>query len=348
MQTNVQFTLRQAFSFDMPTVSVIHNSSNGPTDGGDTRITVLGSNFGAYSLSAAQSIRVGLSTCEVTVWTSDSVIACGLPPGVASFLSIEVTAGLQYNSSQYLGPRRASAADFFSYDAGLLSRLAAANGPTATSDLVLTASGRNFGAYDYSLMTRTGLTAAEHTIWFSDSVIWLKVAAGNRDGLAVFATVGGLNLTQGAPGLVGTSLSVFTYDSATASSSSRANLAPSSVPALLPGVNLTGANFGASDLSAAARLGFSSCLSSQWIRDDAVTCMVPPGVGGSLAVRVTVDVVVGSGLETILSYDAPFLGNSSSAANYAPASGLGVVWEAVNLGERITFGSRGTLVLRIN
>jgi len=46
-------------------------------------VTVTGTNFGAYSFSAAQSVRVGLTSCVSTAWTSDSAVACALAAGVS-------------------------------------------------------------------------------------------------------------------------------------------------------------------------------------------------------------------------------------------------------------------------
>lgn len=91
-------------------------------------IRILGTNFGAYTFSQAQNVRVGLTTCAATVWTSDSTLSCSLAAGVAAFLSVEVTAGLQYNGSDYLAPRRASLAARFSYNSAVISHVRRANG----------------------------------------------------------------------------------------------------------------------------------------------------------------------------------------------------------------------------
>jgi hypothetical protein len=51
--------------------------------GGERMITMTGTNFGAYSFSVAQNVRVGLTSCASTAWTSDSTIACALAAGVS-------------------------------------------------------------------------------------------------------------------------------------------------------------------------------------------------------------------------------------------------------------------------
>lgn len=223
MQTNVQYTLVQGFSFDLPVLSGVL-TGNAPPDGEGAVITVTGTNFGGYSFSEAQSVRVGLSTCASTTWTSDSALACGLATGVSAFLPVQVTAGIDFNNTVFLRPRRSSLGSPFSYDVAKVSLLATSNGPPAAQPLMISAYGRNFGCNDYSILTRLGQTATESTLWSSDSALVLKAAAASQNGLALFATIGGLNLTLGAEGLVGTSLSIFSYDVPAATAASKGNI----------------------------------------------------------------------------------------------------------------------------
>ena len=347
MQTNVQLTLKQAFSFDMPVVNATLNS-NGPAGGGEAMVTISGVNFGSYSFSTAQSIQVGLSSCVATDWTSDSALACRLASGVAGFLPIVTSIGSQYNGSYFLGPRLASRKIAFSYDVALLAKNISYNGAPTALNLVLTAAGINFGLHDYSAMGTLGNTAAEMTRWTSDTGLMLGVAAGSRDGLALFLTVGGLNLTQGGAAgnaSVGTTFGAFTYDIPLATSGSKVNV-PANVADELSAINITGANFGAADLTAGARVGVSACSVTQWRRDDVVTCRVVAGIAASLSALITLDLIVGSGLEEMVSYDRPFLGNSSTAnypsLGYSPTFAAGVMWNFSSLGLfAATAGARG-------
>jgi hypothetical protein len=331
MQTNVQYTLLQGFSFDLPVLSSVLRG-NAPVDGAGAVITVTGTNFGGYSFSEAQSVRVGLSSCASTIWTSDSTLACGLAQGVSAFLPLQVTAGVDFNSTVFLRPRRGSLGSCFSYDVGKVSLMAAYNGPPAAQPLMISAYGRNFGCSDYSLLTRLGQTATESTLWASDSALVLKGAAGSQNGLALFATIGGLNLTLGAQGLVGTSDLIFSYDAPAATAASRGNLPPNSRQdvAAPSAFNLTGSNFGAWDLTATGRLGGSTCLTTSWNRDDSMLCMAAAGIARTLAAQITLQVNVGSGPPGIVSFDSPALGNTSSG-NYAPAASVGIMWNASNL-----------------
>jgi hypothetical protein len=60
-----------------------------------------------------------------------------------------------------------------------------------------------------------------HTVWLADTQLLLKAAAGSRDGLELVATIGALNQTQGAEGLIGTNLFLFSYDVPAATAASR-------------------------------------------------------------------------------------------------------------------------------
>ena len=118
----------------------------------------------------------------------------------AGYLAVHVTAGIEYNGTQFLRPRRASLLQSFSYDNARAAAAAPSNSPPRArrpddEAVLVTASGQSFGGSDYSLALRVGLTGAERSVWTSDTTLTLGVAAGSGAGLSVCATVGGANLT---------------------------------------------------------------------------------------------------------------------------------------------------------
>ncbi|EKX41591.1 hypothetical protein GUITHDRAFT_112301 [Guillardia theta CCMP2712] len=298
--TNIKYTIFDAVSFDAPSLVAVVKG-NGPTSG-NARVTAVGLNFGATSLSAAQQIKVGQSTCRSTLWLSDSQLICLVPPGSQSGLSVEVQAGYSYNGS-LAEPRLTSKLDAFTYDDPSVSAVLRTNGPTPGSSCTIF--GANFAPFDLTPLARVGRSASESTSWQSDTSLLAASSAGSSWMASVSVTVGALgNLTGSAS--VGTVTDAFTFDRPVLVVAASPNLVQDSSQML----NISGSSYGLWDTSVSARISGTSTAQTLWISDAEVSCMAAAGMGRTLSAQLTASSLVGTATE-LLSYDAQLVFNMS-------------------------------------
>eukprot|EP00961_Rhodomonas_salina_P169445 2283043-Rhodomonas_salina.1 len=124
MQTNVQHTFFDSFSFDRPSVTAVL-LGNGPT-ASSALMTVFGRNFGGSDFSAKQQLRLGFTSCEATAWLSDDQLVCTAAGGVSDAHTVSVTSGVDVPSGN-ISARLDALSLAFSFDAPRLSSLAPSN-----------------------------------------------------------------------------------------------------------------------------------------------------------------------------------------------------------------------------
>jgi len=152
------------FTFDPPFATVVE-TVNGPASGG-TPVTLLGLNFGAVVDPTASVLLAfqygsagpfgGLSTnacsgnscaaaCLTTSWTTSTIVTCAAPVGTQRDVRISTAFdGVGFTTAMV-----------FTYDAPAITSTYQANIPASTG-LVVTISGLNFGQYDTTPETTVG------------------------------------------------------------------------------------------------------------------------------------------------------------------------------------------------
>jgi hypothetical protein len=105
-------TLTEFLSYNNPSILLMISTNESAT--GNYLVSLTGSGFASYNLSDHTSAaRVGSSTCEATVWISDSHVRCRVSSGVQSTLRLIHT----------LGARSGTTTEAFSFERPMLSSL---------------------------------------------------------------------------------------------------------------------------------------------------------------------------------------------------------------------------------
>jgi len=288
----------EVVSYDLPTVSTIFptnhpltrvsyalNVSGEDEDidfesiNGTYMVTMSGLSFSDADYTG--SVRVGFTTCESSMWVSDTAVVGTVPQGFTGTRGIGVTAGT------LLG----SVTETLSFDVPLVYFVQATNYPPAQNESLMNISGTNWGAHDYTGFARLGGTGCESTEWVSDTAVTGVIAAGVSGTHGVAVTVG----MRG-----GSYSEVVSYDLPSVETLFATNFPPTFDQKTLP---MNGTNFGAADFTLRVRTGSTACEQSEWQSHFAVECRVAYGQQGTLSVAVTVGQRVAS-LTEAASYDA--------------------------------------------
>eukprot|EP00961_Rhodomonas_salina_P141935 1910978-Rhodomonas_salina.1 len=224
-------TLSAVVSFDSPRMSQLRFANLPAT--GSTSVTVLASSFGAaeYTVSGRQMF----SSCEATLWLSDSSLRYMVPGGEGRrSLGIFITAGLSTGSQS----------DVASYSRPEVSSMFGTNRASKAS-VSVTLRGSTFAAGSYSVTARVGLSACEASTWHSDTEMasLSPVASGSTRRISVTAGIHD-----------GTTSGFISYNKAVLSQlfpSNQAGTGSTSITAL-------GGSFSLFEVSATVRLGQTS------------------------------------------------------------------------------------------
>ena len=273
-------TATEVFSYDSASLYG-RGLSNAPTIGSRSiSILLLGSSFGQSE--ATVNARIGFTASEATVWISDTSAVCKAGQGSGSTIRLAVTVGM----------RPGTHTQAWSYDSPSISSLGRPNIPS-TGSVALTIFGGAFAHADISPWARVGFTSCEGTSWTSETSVKCLVASG------VFAT---LRVLVTASVKAGTTTELMSYDTPRVS-----HVVNSNCP-VLGGCNILilGSGFGHSDMSAAARIGRTACITTPWLSSSSLSCRVPYGSGARREVVATI------GMRTMskslaFSYDAPVI-----------------------------------------
>ena len=252
--------------------------------GGDTVTIFLGSNFGQFDLSP--TLRVGFSSCESTIWVSDSSI----PVKTAS------SAGMTHRTSISVSNGILSSVAGVSYDLTLVLAVDKTLGESvyfesarpfyAPQEL----KGLNFGSASFTTDARMGRSGCEVTLWVSDSALRCTPAAGVGSSWSVIATAGASS---------GSITEAFSYPAVP----SIEGHAQSNVPSLGGVVINIGARFILnSDYTVRVRHGDTTCTSTEWTSFSSIQCGTPAGRGDLLALVLTSSAETGT-VSQLMTYD---------------------------------------------
>ena len=301
-------TLSQAVSFDFGIVSALQ-LSNGPVSFSTTvqLLGFLGAGFRtvAFSLFA----RNGGSSCQASMWSSNSSMSCRAALGTNYIFRTVVS----------IAATSTSTSDAFSHDATLSnSAMASSSWVSSTGIIARVCSGAGlglvlqisasagvvsaytealsyFGVSSYSAASRSMYTAAVATEWSSDSALTIRPSLGFNSRFAPFSVT--VQLAKGTR-----HMKLFTFDSPSVIvAAHRQRIFAVALPPRPnfpttghPMVTVLGTNFGLANSSPMTRMGESSSSWTIWQVDTTVVCRAPSGVGQRFGVGVTVTAYSGT------------------------------------------------------
>jgi len=277
----------QSFTFDSPVITR-GGPVNGPATAGT--VTLYGKNFAVADYSG--DARFGGTGCEVTKWTSNSLVSCKYPSGTGEAKSVSFSMALRVGTST----------EVFTYDSPSITDVVGTNGPPShSSGATVTVLGKNFGTSDYTVTAKVGVTACSFTKWVSDSHVTCVAPSGACPGQEVSIDVQGKKSTVHA---------VFSYDVPTVTSGDVPNG---------PGtggntISVAGKNFGTASYSAEIVVVGDYVIEaelSRWVSDTMLMVKIPMGGGVDYDIAAAVCGLYGT-LTSVYSYDAL----SISAVNY--------------------------------
>jgi hypothetical protein len=296
-----------AFSYDAPVTSYTA-TPNGPTSG-MAILTVTGTNFGSSNPSA--TVRLGATACASLVWNSESGMKCMVSPeGAGRALAVQVTQTSMLVHSVDMG---------YTFDSPVVTFFSIANNvvnaPTSYPFSV-TIHGKNFGASNVNPTAYFGNYKCATSGWISDTAMLCGSSGG----------AGSADAVVDVQSVIGTSLKLFTFDTAVITSISTPN-SPSTMGAY---VTVHGMNLGLFDLTPSIQIGFTTCITTSWSTSTSVTCTPAQGGGAARAVAMTLYGAVGTG-RAGFTYDAPVV-TFSSTPNMPTAGGAPLTLTGSNFG----------------
>eukprot|EP00960_Hanusia_phi_P077219 768667-Hanusia_phi.AAC.1 len=330
-------SLTRAFSIDFPTVSSVE--SNGPMHQ-SRNISLNGADYGSYDVTS--QARVGgclapqydwsrwygpdfvkycehdytaSTSCEDTRWNSDTELVCQIPYGVGDRNSVVSTLWLAQSTITYA----------FSFDGyprilNLIPTNAPPRGSSATEKFSLTLIGLNFGDGDFSPSGRVGRTTCVGSMWLTSSSLICMVPAGLdfESDTSFIRDAGSIVLTVNLQQRLWNTLSwAFSYTVPSLSGlSAKGNVASTSAV----WISIVGENLARFDTSHFTSLGSTASDASIWLSDTAITSKISSGQSGSLSLRVTLNLKVGTLTEAV-SYSKPCF-SQVARGNYAATGSL--------------------------
>ena len=296
IQKSTLLTSTKGFSFDLASMQSTHSRVNIPTKGG-TLLTSFGHNFGGSDATHGQ--RVGLTACESSKWSSDTVVMSKISSGWTQISPSALT----------VTSRLCTVSKSMSYDDAAFRIVSSSNFASKTTIRLAHLQGKNFGIYLISSVGRVYLSSCSNTHWVSDTSLSCKIVRGVGNLLSVSITMSGV-LSSLSHGL--------SYDSPAAALviNHKANLAFRGGDAR----TILGSNIASSaDHSAQIRVGLSSCAASIWNSDTSMICRSASGSGFALPVIFSVGTQLGC-VSKMFSYSRPSLSSTSRPNVWASES----------------------------
>ena len=293
---------------------------------GGGSITVMGSGLAVHGHS--ESVRVGLTSSEATIWRSESSVASKTPEGRGRTWRVMLT----------IGSEMMSLSEALSYGNPLVTRTMVSNA-MPSGQRVLLIIGDSFSERDASMRGQIGTTSCPASLWVSETSLLCTVAEGRLATQAAAVTLG-IKFSAGSE--------TVSYDLPSISWARASNLAPVQGR----GVRVRGSGMGKSGLSGASRHGSTACESTVWL-SDTMLLSLPPAHTMSRSVHVAISIytLVGSH-SSAFTYDGfefadEFLqrivrkNNAPSAAFRASASIHGVALNLLGATASVRIGSTG-------
>ena len=277
-------SLTAMFSYDENEVSSVFMPNAAVSD--SRAIRFFGSNLARVSMS--NIARIGLSSCEVTMWESDTTVSGLVSAGLSGGTNGAYITALLSSASVTLA---------WSYDVPSASTVAFSNMATLSDTATIVVysemtspKGFSYSKSDGSIRCRMEVTSCQKTTWISDSALLSLFATGLYRSRGIFLTI------EGSVGSRSTSLSFGIPMSSKILKSNFGSTGSTSLTLLGNGFSL--------DQSFKARVGSTSGEGTFWNSDSAVILKLSSGKLVSRSALATVGVQVGS-ISVSLSYDLP-------------------------------------------
>jgi hypothetical protein len=277
-------TLTYALSYSTPLVSRI-KASNYFQIIHSPAITVLGSQMGTHSNTAAVSL--GVSCGEATLWVATTSMFTMFAFGLSGTLKVIITAGTLIGT----------VTDAVSQDMLSVRSILDANTVT-TAGVGISVRGMHMGVYASSMKASAGGTGCRITIWVSDTV--LKCSSSNQ-------MAGSIPMMLTGGSRVGTRSFVLSADSGLLSQTHWTNQ-PSQGSSV---ISIKGTNIGCQSTSSSIEVGRSGSEATNWISDSAL--LGKPGFGISSSKLLVVSSGIKSGSQSsIMTYNEPIILNANT------------------------------------
>ena len=263
------------FSYDSPVIrNALTLSTNIPKAGFVLNLPVIGQNFGVsdYSPEAV----AGLTSCEASIWHSDSSISCYAPHGTQAH-SVDLLIAIIQDIP-------VSAKVSMTYDSPTLSSRKQSN-VRSTGPEFINVFGNTFGVSSNTQQCAVGITSAEATKWLADSSCLCRLTQGTEMSKQITLTTG--SLIGSASEAVSFDTSLHLPRHSNGASGSISNMV--SHPAFFCSVR--------------ARIGRTACQATRWFSASYLFCKSSGFSGSSLRFVITEGIKSGT-LREMFSSDA--------------------------------------------
>ena len=260
-------TITQFSSFDAPVVIVAANGSTNTPSSGGVSLSIIGSSFGYTQTSA--SARFGFTTCERSLWRSQTLMICKSPSGRTSRSALVASVSSSAGSVTLL----------LSYNTPAAVRSLSRS--PATGSMFVAIVGRHFATRRQSPAVRITASSCEVSQWASDSCISVMFVSGVGVTLPVSVTA---SSTMGSASFAA-SYAVPTLTSWTPACA--ATTAASSI-------TVSGTLFGRLSFSQRLRLRQTASATTIWRSDSSIFNLVPAGFSRNAVLIVSAGLNAGS------------------------------------------------------
>jgi hypothetical protein len=276
-------SLTEAFFYDPKVVSGLGKGNAAST--GSTSVVILGGSFALSASSPASSI--GHSSCDSSMWMSDSSLLTKQVSGLGFTLSAVIT----------IGRLKATMSEVLSFQLPSISAQGYNTRASMFTD-VFTLIGSGFS---HSVAERVHSTHCEQTTWHSQSAISGMTAQGTGRSEKLSVTAGTL---------VGTQTESVSYLDAFVSNAKSANAATRGENI----ITVWGRGLGDTSYTMAVTSGFSSAEIASWLSNTAMCCrfQVPGGVVATMIMRITSGQSCAGSTSEIFSFDKSQLSRTQS------------------------------------
>ena len=282
-------TISLVFTYDVQTIhETTHNSK---VTQSIIPFVATGLSYSLHDFS--HRLRVGFTSCEETVWSSDTVMSClKLSSGVGHLVRASLTAT----------ERRCTTTTIFSYDQAAVVSL-----HQNKSNLLIGLEGFNFGISTRCLRIRLASTSCKQSNWISDSQIFCVVSSGAARSRAVAVTISVL---------VSTRTDIFSYESSTASSVAPYN----HITVLKTIINISVFNEARNDLTSQARIGKTHSEFTRWFSETSLLSLFTGYFQACEQITITTAIQTGT-CSGMISFDRVELSNSTPSNIQSKNSG---------------------------
>lgn len=238
--------------------------------------------------------KLGSTAAQISTFPTFEKLLLTVPDGVGGSLDVNVMLDGEMGLSSkgfkfsYSVPHQTQGGGIYLWPPKGRGGFAVANAPT-TASLEVTIAGKGFGTHAYTDKLRQGHSAAEASMWISDSIVIGKTASGIRSTRYLSVTVARQWNTRTA---------LLSYDIPSHSTFRITNRASTGSTS----ITIIGSSYAISDYTFQGRMMQTAMEKSTWISDTEVFCMISYGTRGTRRIIMTVGELAGS-ISQVWSFD---------------------------------------------